>query len=73
MALAIVKTVKVQSSGNRMEPSLLLHQPTKGLKMVCARGLAATTQPINSLPAFGSNWTGEEMSMIKMTQGIIII
>lgn len=55
MALDTVNIINDDISGIRMEPSLLLHHPTNGENIICPKGLAATTQPINSLPAVGSN------------------
>lgn len=41
--------------GDRIDFILFDHQPMMGLKSICPSGFAATTKPINSLPACGSS------------------
>lgn len=45
------KRAKVARRGSLMDPLLSPHHPTRGENSICPKGFAATTYPMNSLPA----------------------
>jgi len=50
-----MKRIRENIRGRRMEAARFPHQPISGEKIICPKGFAPTTYPMNSFPADGSS------------------